>query len=278
VIYGFVELARAPGSSEPLDDALALFRTVDRELHDDEHRGWHEHAHADWTPLDHGAPRSGMPFAGRKSANALVHWMEAMTELYAATRDDAARRALLESLDLCRNPVFPADPGATHEPFLPDWTADPAGEDRASYGHTIECAWLMVRAQEVLGETPDRDRLHAALDHTLRVGFDARRGGAFTSGHGDQPADVRHKTWWVQCELVNALTVALAHQQDDRYERALAQTLTFVERSMTDPRDGILLEEVEEDGRRRWPRKSGNWKAGYHEVRAATTLVDAFSP
>ena len=67
-------------------------------------------------------------------------------------------------------------------------------------------------------------------------------------------------------------------QHDRRYEAALAQTVTFVERAMTDRRDGILLESVEEDGHRRQPRKSGDWKAGYHDVRAAVMLAEAFAP
>ena len=221
---------------------------------------------------------SEMGDAGRKSANALVHWVEATSALYAATGDDAVRRALVEALDLCRDPVFPADPGETDELFLADWTPDPRSEHRASYGHNVEYAWLMLHAQDALGEPRDWDRFHTYLDHTLRVGVDDQRGGAFTTGHGEHPADVRRKLWWVQCELMNALTVALVAQPDERYERALARTIGFVEQSMTDRRDGILLEEVEEDGRRRWPRKSGNWKAGYHDVRAATMLVDAFAP
>jgi mannose/cellobiose epimerase-like protein (N-acyl-D-glucosamine 2-epimerase family) len=80
----------------------------------------------------------------------------------------------------------------------------------------------------------------------------------------------------VQCELVNALCVALADHADERYEKALAQTVTFVERAMTDRHDGILVEEVEEDGSRRRPRKSGNWKAGYHDVRTAIVVAEAF--
>ena len=147
-----------------------------------------------------------------------------------------------------------------------------------SYGHNVEYGWLMVRAQQVLGLEPDRARLHAYLDHTLRCGFDHERGGAYTSGRGEEPADRRHKIAWVQCELIAALTDALTVRDDDRYARALAQTLDFVERHMTDPRDGILVESVQEDGNRDWPRKSGNWKAGYHETRAAVKLTDAFVP
>jgi mannobiose 2-epimerase len=279
VIYAFVELARASGASEPLDDALALFRAVDRELHDDEHGGWREHADRDWSPLREGHRRTELRDVGRKSTNGMVHWLEATSALAAATDDREVRRALAETLDLCRRHVFPPDPTATHDPFLPDWTPDPAGQPLASYGHAVEYAWLALDAQGVLGRPLDWDHFHASLDHTLRFGFDHERGGAFTSGPGDQPADVRHKLWWVQCELMNALTVAIRHDDDDvRYVDALARTVDFVERNMTDRRDGVLLESVEEDGRRRWPRKSGNWKAGYHDVRAAVKLADAFAP
>jgi mannose/cellobiose epimerase-like protein (N-acyl-D-glucosamine 2-epimerase family) len=141
----------------------------------------------------------------------------------------------------------------------------------------VEYAWLRLHAQATLGEPLDRAHFHAYLDHALRCGFDHGRGGAYTAGRGDAPAHEREKLWWVQCELMVALTVALEERYDERYARALAQTTTFVERWMTDPRDGVLLNTVEDDGRRRWARKSGIWKAGYHDVRAAITLVDAFA-
>jgi mannobiose 2-epimerase len=275
-IYAFVELARASATQQPLDDALALFRVVDSELHDDEHGGWREHAEADWSPLQDDA-RAGLVYLGRKSVNGVLHWLEAVSALYDETRDPAVRGAVVETLDLCRRHVFPADPASVRDPHLPDWTADPAVEPLVSYGHHVEYAWLRLRAEATLGEPLDWVHFHAYLDHTLRCGFDHERGGAFTAGRGDAPAHEREKVWWVQCELMVALTVALEEQYDERYARALAQTTTFVERWMTDPRDGVLLNTVEHDGRRRWARKSGVWKAGYHDVRAATTLVDAFA-
>jgi len=278
VIYAFVELSRASGSREPLDDALELFRVIERELRDEHNGGWREHAHGDWSPLRADDARPGMAFPGRKSANALVHWMEALTALYEEVPDPAVRRALVEAVELCHDPVFPADPGATHEVFLPDWSPDRGGEQRASYGHNVEQAWLLLHARDALGEARDWERLHTYVEHALRVGFDHRRGGAFTWGHGDEAAVGREKIWWVQCELMIALTEALLDRADERYERALAQTVTFVEQSMTDRRDGILLESVHEDGRRRYARKSGNWKAGYHDVRAATRIAEAFAP
>ena len=60
-----------------------LFRAVERELHDDQHGGWREQAEDDWSPVPDDDPRVEVPFNGRKSANAIVHWLEATTALYA---------------------------------------------------------------------------------------------------------------------------------------------------------------------------------------------------
>jgi mannose/cellobiose epimerase-like protein (N-acyl-D-glucosamine 2-epimerase family) len=276
VVYAFVELARATGERAPLDDALDLFRAVERELHDDRHGAWREQADADWGTVAPDDPRVEVQFRSPKSSNAIIHWLETLSELLAETGDDEVRHSLHEALDVTRTHLFPADPGSVREWCLADWSPDPTREQRASYGHDVEFAWLMLRAQDVLGEERDWDRFHAYLDHTLRLGFDDRRGAAFTAGFGDQPATFRYKLWWVQCELIVALCVALEQSYDERYAQALARTLDFVERCMTDRRDGILLDTVQEDGRRRWPRKSGQWKAGYHDVRAAVKLAETF--
>jgi mannobiose 2-epimerase len=276
VVYAFVELARASGTRAPLDDALELFRTAQRELHDDRYGGWREQAALDWSPLPDRDPRVEIEFADRKSANGTVHWLEAMSELAADTGDGAVRSSLAEALDVLKAHLFPPDPNDMREPCLADWTPDPASDHRASYGHSVEFAWLMLRAQDVLGVEADWPRFHAYLDHVLRFGYDDRHGGAWSWGPPGLPANRRHKLWWVQCELIVALCVALEHRPDERYAAVLAQTLDFVERYMTDPRDGILLDAVEEDGRRRWPRKSGDWKAGYHDVRAALKLAETF--
>lgn len=276
VIYAFVELGRASAERGPIDDALALFRTVEDRLHDDRYGGWREQAAGDWSALPVQQVRAEMSFNGRKSADGVVHWLEAITQLHLETRDADVRRSLSEALDVLRTHLFTAEPHLMRERCLVDWTPDTGDGVGISYGHNVEFAWLMLVAQDALGVERDWDRFHAYVDHTLRLGFDHRRGGAYSRGHGAEPADSRDKVWWVQCELIGALTAALTESYDERYAEALAQTLTFVERYMTDRRDGILLEAVQEDGRRRRPRKSGDWKAGYHDVRAAVKLAESF--
>jgi len=280
-VFGSVEYARATGSDLPLTRALDAHRAVEGHLHDDRHGGWREHADADWSAVADDDPRVLVPFAGRKSGNTVLHWMEALIELADETRDPAVLASLAEALDRCRTVLYPADPAATREPCFPDWSADPQLAQPVSYGHNVEFAWLMIRAQAVVGDRPDWARFHRYVDHALRCGYDDEHGGLCTAGDGDGPATHRHKVSWVQCEAVNALVVALTESPEPfdraRYERALAGILRFTERHLTDRRDGVQLESVQADGGRRWPKKSGDWKVGYHEVRTAVMLVDAYS-
>ncbi len=278
VIFGFVEYARACGDPSPLQHAVALHRAVDEQLHDDVDGGWREHGDADWRAVADDDRRVQVPAAGRKTGNTVLHWMEALTELYVETGDDRVRRSLVEAIDLSLRFLFPADPRRARERCMPDWSTEPGTEHRVSFGHNVEFAWLLIRAETALAREPSWEQLHAYLDHTLRHGFDGRRGGVYFSGPPDEPADRTDKVWWVQFEFVAALVNALRDRADERYERALASTLRFVERHVVDPRDGVPVESVRADGRRLVTRKAGHWKAGYHEVRATVKLVDAFAP
>ncbi|MGH9049300.1 MAG: AGE family epimerase/isomerase [Acidimicrobiia bacterium] len=278
VVYAFVEYARAGGDRGALQHALDLHRVVDERLHDPEHGGWFEHAQAQWQPLHPDDPRAAVEAVGLKSANAHLHWLEALTELYDATGDEHVRRSLAEARLVNQRHFYPALPGRSCQHRLPDWSVVPGSPAATlSYGHQVQFAWMLIRADRVLGLDPSWEVFYAHLDHALRYGYDHRRGGAYRFGFDDQPATGTDKLWWVQAEMMVALTDALIHQWDHRYADALVQTLRFVERHQTDRADGVWLELVTASGRRRVPRKAGPWKVGYHEVRALVRLVEAFA-
>ena len=110
VIFAFVELARRRAIGNRSSTPARSSRTVEHELHDDEHGGWREHAAGDWGVLADDDARIQVPFGGRKSGNAVVHWLEALAELCAETGDAVARGSLAEALDVSREHLFPADP------------------------------------------------------------------------------------------------------------------------------------------------------------------------
>jgi mannobiose 2-epimerase len=277
-IYAFVEYYRASGDKEALTHALDLYRTVQAHLYDSKNGGWFEHADRDWKPLSPGDPRNQVEVVGFKSANSHLHWMEALSELYDTTRDPGVKKSLLEAVHINATYFYPDDPAkcAFHRQF--DWqpvtVASSAG---LSYGHNVEFAWLMIRAENVLGREPSWEHFYALLNHALRNGYDDMRGGLYYRGFDDQPATDTEKIWWVQAEMLSALTDALKHKDDPRDEAALGKELQFIKTYQVDPKTGIWLYAVAAGGNPMDTTLANSWKANYHDVRAMMKFVDAFA-
>ena len=279
-IYGLCEYHRASGDAAPLAHAATLFRTVQEHLRDCAHGGWIEHLGSDFASLPHGTTTVEAGFdhvAGRKTAGAHLHWMEALAELADLTNDDAVRDALGEVVKM-NTSVFFARPSGAPEDVMSDWR--PIQRDGAvdsHYGHNLEFGWLLLRAEHVLGIAPSIELLRALVAHALRHGFDWQRGGFFTKGFDHRPPPSTDKLWWVQAEGLAALTQVVAMKEaDDHFERALRLLLRWIWRHQR-RRDGIWLWSTDSRGRPRNTTKAGSWKAGYHEVRAMCRFIDAFS-
>lgn len=278
-IYAFVELHRATKSPQPLEEALKLYRVIQRHAHDRQHRGWHEHFTRDWQRLPDRDPAAEVEVAGFKSANTHLHLQEALAELYDVTKDAEVKRSLEEALDLNKRYFYPKDAGKSCFHRQPDWkeVTDPKSAG-LSYGHNVEFAWLMIRAEEVLGQGPDWPHFYAHLEHALQHGYDHERGGLYHRGIGNEPASDQNKIWWVEAEMMAALTDALRHEENAAQRKALEQLVHFVNEYQTDKRTGIWLDTVTADGKPKSTGLAHSWKANYHDVRALVKFIEAFSP
>ena len=277
-IYALVEYYRASGDREALNHALELYHTVQAHLHDNQDGGWFEHANRNWKLLSPGDPRNQIEVVGYKSANSHLHWMEALTELYDATHDSDVKKSLQEALHVNATFFYPSDPArcAFHRQF--DWKpVEVPSSAGLSYGHNVEFAWLMIRTESVLGQKMSWDHFYALLDHALKNGYDRQRGGLYYRGFDDHSATDTEKIWWVQAEMLSALTDALKHKNDPRYEILLGQQLQFIKNHQVGPRGGIWLYAVTADGQPMDTTLANSWKANYHDVRAMVKFVDAFA-
>lgn len=279
VIYALVEYHRASGSKEALQHAMDLYRAVQNHTHDREHPGWFEHHTRDWQLIARPEPGCEVEIPGLKSANAHLHLMEALAELHAVTRDVSVRQSLEESLRINTTYFYPRDANKSCFHRQPDWkaVADPKSAG-LSYGHNVEFAWLMIRAEQILVRAPSWKHFQAHVDHALKYGYDQERGGLYNRGEGDQPATQKDKVWWVQAEMLAALTDGFVHKPSAEYARSLESLLDFITKYQADPRDGIWRDTVAEDGGEKNPAKAHNWKANYHDVRALVKFTDAFAP
>jgi cellobiose epimerase len=277
VIYAFVEYYRASRDAAALQHARDLYQVLQRRAHDREHGGWIEHFERDWTPMLKPSPEAIVEVGGMKSANTHLHLMEALTELYDATHDPEVRKSLEEAVKINATYFYPLKAGQSCFHRHLDWK--PATEPSSaglSYGHNVEFAWLLIRAQKVLGEQPSWDHFNAHIEHALKYGYDHRRGGLYSRGLDDQPATDTAKVWWVQAEMLAALTEGLQHKQNHAYSEALAKLVDFIFKHQANPADGIWLDTVAADGTPKNTAKAHAWKANYHDVRAMVKYVEAF--
>jgi mannose/cellobiose epimerase-like protein (N-acyl-D-glucosamine 2-epimerase family) len=276
-LYALIEFHRASGSPEPLDLARSHFDVIQARMHDERNSGWVEHCDADFKSLAACPDRSvqGLPDrVGLKSANAHLHWLEALSEHLDATGEAAVRSALEEVLDITNRFFFPADPASCCRYRTPDWgSIGGPGRDGFSFGHNVEYAWLMIRAQEILRTPSAWDRFDALLRHALKHGFDRERGGFYASGSGEGTATDTKKIWWVQAEGLAALSNALGHQFDREYDEGLDLLLHWILNHQTLP-DGIWVWCTDATGT--VTRFINTWKAAYHEVRALTKFIRTF--
>jgi mannobiose 2-epimerase len=276
VIYALVEYHRASRDPEALRHARELYRLVQQHAHDGSHPGWIEHFTRDWKPLAPKDPAGEVEVAGYKSANTHLHLMEALAELYDVTGDADVKKSLQEALDLNMRYFYPRDAGKSCFHRQPDWSeVTDAKSAGLSYGHNVEFAWLMIRAQQALKQPSAWPHFYAHIDHALKHGYDHERGGLYHRGVDNRPASDTNKIWWVEAEWMAALTEALRHEENKSYRSALDDTVHFVNTFQSD-KDGIWLDSVTAEGKPKSTGKAHSWKANYHDVRALVKLIEAF--
>jgi len=278
VIYAFLEYHRASADIRARNDAIELFKLLQKKAHDGNNNGWFEHFEEDWTVItERYAGDYVIEVPGYKSANAHLHWMEALTALYRENPDAKVKQALAECLEVNQKYFYPKNPAksAFHRHF--DWRqVSDASSMGVSYGHNVEFAWLMVDAQRALGREPSWDYFYAIIDHALKSGYDHQRGGVYERGYLDRPASRTDKVWWVQAEMMAALTEGLRNHVKPEYGIALEQLNNFIWAFMVYPQNGIWVDTVSADGQVTNPVLANNWKAAYHDVRAMVKFYETF--
>jgi mannobiose 2-epimerase len=213
----------------------------------------------------------GVPY-GYRSANTLLHVLEALAELFRARQSQSVRVRLEEIVTLLEK-LLRRDGYRLFAVYDREWRP----VDRTvSFGHDLEAAYLDARARRCLG-WPLSPGSRALADRALRLGTDNRFGGLFFEQHRWRIRPVDQKVWWVQAEAVNALIDLLeTHSQGTgRYLGLLYKHWDFLNKHQLDHRLGGWLDTVSRNGLQVIKgRKGHEWKACYHEVRALLNVAD----
>src|SRR5579872_1814473 len=271
-LFALSEYVRNGGDRGAMQLGAELFALLESKAHDHVHGGYRQSFARDWTAATQARDYLGQP-APAKTLNTHLHLLEALLSWFVVDPEPRVRERIVELRSLLRERcAMPLGGDSSRawgvELHNGDWSLA-AADQPASYGHDVELAWLLLEADERLGETTwsSLPISKALFAHALDFGYDLRDGGFYASGTPGRPADKTDKLWWVQAEgLLGA--ARLEHASGEiAYRRCFDQMLGWIWDHQADWKNGEWHEVV--DARRR-PRgdKAGPWKGPYHNGRA----------
>ena len=303
-IYGLSEYARATGDHEALDYAIQLYENIEEHALDHVYNGYIEACTREWGMMED-MRLSDLDANYPKSQNTHLHIIEPYTNLYRCMREfqaaqscnyvpaigavlpvaitvpqetfvrvEASLRNLIHIFtDHILNP-------ATHHLdlfFEMDWTRG-AGH-LESYGHDIECSWLMHEAALVLG---DKDILNK-VEPIVREVAKASEKGLNPDGSMIHEANLDAGTvdddlhWWVQAEnVVGWMNIYQYFGDEDALQKAL-RCWEYIKQSLIDKENGEWYWSRHKDGSLNLDDDhAGFWKCPYHNSRMCMEILERF--
>ena len=301
-IYGLTEYARATGDREALEYALDLYDCIEEHAFDREHNGYIEACTREWgkiadmrlSELDANYP---------KSQNTHLHIIEPYTNLLRCLKELRAQEScnyvpvlgsvlpvgvtvpveLLARVEgSVRNLIdiftdYILNPETHHLDlfFEMDWTR---GAGRLeSYGHDIECSWLMHEAALVLGDQKVLDKVEKiivqvakASEKGLRPDGSMIHEANLDTGHVD---DDLH--WWVQAENVVGWYDIYQFFGDEEALKKAVRCWQYIKDNLVDTINGEWFWSRHPDGTLNTvDDKAGFWKCPYHNSRMCLEIIE----
>ena len=301
-IYGMSEYARATGDREALECALQLFDCIEEHALDPVYNGYIEACTREWgtiadmrlSELDANYP---------KSQNTHLHIIEPYANLYRCLKEldvtescnyvpvigavlpvDVAvpqetkmrvERALRNIINIFTDHILNPETHHLDLFFDMDWTR---GVGRLeSYGHDIECSWLMHEAALVLGDTdvlakmePIVQMVAKASEKGLRPDGSMIHEANLDTGHVD---DDLH--WWVQAENVVGWFNLYQYFGDEAALDKAERCWNYIKTQLIDYENGEWHWSRHPDGTLNTvDDKAGFWKCPYHNSRMCLEIIE----
>lgn len=273
-LYGLCAYYRLTGEPGALARAAGLYKLIETHGHDHDRGGYFEAFSREWGKLDDVRLSDKDPNFP-KTMNTHLHILEAFTALHKVNPGEDTAFSLRRLLGYFTR--YFIDPERFHlRVFMDDnW------RDRStiiSYGHDVECSWLMWEAVQALADKKLESTFKPLVLSMARACLEQGGGGygELIDGHdfeSDRPLEAR--LWWVQAEAMVGFLNAWQLSGDGRYYDAFERVWAFVKRYQRDNRNGewhwfSTLDP--EHGRRMY--KAGLWKAPYHNGRAMMEVCE----
>ena len=301
-IYGLSEYARATGDREALDYALQLYDCVEEHAFDTAHNGYIEACTRDWGQIAD-MRLSAFDANYPKSQNTHLHIIEPYTnllrclkELHAQESCDyvpvlgsvlpigvsvpmetmvgvaaSLRNLITIFIDKILNPE-------THHLdlfFEMDWTRG-AGH-LESYGHDIECSWLLHEAALVLGDPQVLDKVEPIVREVAKASEKGLRpdGSMIHEANLDTGSVDDDLHWWVQAENVVGWFNIYQYFGDTTALEKAVRCWDYIKSQLIDYERGEWFWSRHPDGTLNTvDDKAGFWKCPYHNSRMCLELIE----
>ena len=274
MIYGLSEYVRATGDKEALDYAIQLFECIEEHSLDVIYNGYIEACTREWgeiadmrlSVLDANYP---------KSQNTHLHIIEPYANLYRVWKDERLEKALRNMINIFTDKILNPETNHLDLFFEKDWTRG-AGH-LESYGHDIECSWLMHEAALVLGDAEVLKKVEEivplvakASEKGLNPDGSMIHEANLDTGHVD---DDLH--WWVQAEAVVGFYNIYQHFGDESALDKSLQCCQYIKDNLIDYEGGEWYWSRRPDGTLNLDDdKAGFWKCPYHNGRMCLEIIE----
>ena len=266
-VYALSEYYSATDDRKALDEAIAIFKLMERHTYDRIYKGYFDACNRDWT-LKEDMSLSDIDLNSRKSMNTNLHILEAYTNLSRYWDDAGLKSSLKELVGVTIDHIIDTDSGHFMLYFDDRWNSM---NDRISYGHDIEGSWLLDEAAGIIGdnsliEKAEKVALKMA-EVTYAEGIDSE--GALVNEGGTEGVENRARDWWPQAEAMVGFLNAYRISGDGKYLDVSLGVWDFIKRKMIDKKYGEWFWSVDENGTVDGQReKAGVWKCPYHNFRS----------
>jgi len=277
-IYGFSEYYHLTKNKKAIELAIQLFEAIENYSFDKNHGGYFEAFTENWQPIED-LRLSEKDANEAKTMNTHLHILEAYTNLYLvfpSIKVGKALRGLIECFleQFIVEKPYPSGRQFKHLHLFFDekWNSK---SNAISYGHDIECSWLLQEAAEVLDDDFLLQKVKlVALEMaevTLGNGFDESGGIMYEreNTHFD-----KEKHWWVQAEAVVGFFNAYEISKEEKFLDASLQCWNFIKKYILDKENGEWVWSIFPDGKiNQKEDKVGAWKAPYHNGRMGLEIL-----
>lgn len=289
MLYGLSEYVRATGDRDALVHAIQLYKCIEEHSLDTVNNGYIEAMTRDWQPI---ADMRLSDFDANypKSQNTHLHIIEPYTNLYRCLKEMAEKgghgpfrndiapkveASLRNLIDIFCDRILNPETHHLDLFFDMDWTRGAGWLE--SYGHDIECSWLMHEAALVLGDEevlrkvePIVQLVAKASEKGLNADGSMTHEANLDAGHVD---DDRH--WWVQAEAVVGFYNIYQYFGDESALEKSLRCWQYIKENLVDNINGEWYWSRDAEGNlNTTDDRAGFWKCPYHNSRMCLELVE----